>query len=98
MTITVARVGDYVFCYCVCASGKCPDGVVISGDPKTIVENRPIARVGDLCNNCCFSCCACPNTIISGDTSTIVSNKPVAHIGSSVTCGVITSGATTTLT
>jgi len=89
-----ARLGDYVFCYCGCpGTPKCPDGAVISASQDTFVENQPQARVGDICSNCCFSCCVCPNAILSGSTKTFVNSRPAAMLFSAVVCGTIVSSA-----
>lgn len=84
-----AKLGDPVFCFCACAPGICPPGNITTGAKKTLIENRPVARVGDLCSNCCFSCCPCPNAILSGDVRTLVENQPLAHNASAVFCGIV---------
>lgn len=88
-----AAIGDFVICYCAGATGACAPGMILTGSLKTIVTNRPLARVGDMCSNCCIGLCKCPNMIITGSPKTIVDNRPAAHIGSTVVCGMVTTGS-----
>lgn len=90
---TIAVLGNFVICWCFCFWGLCPPGVIITGSTSTLVENRPAARLGDLCSNCCFSCCPCPNPIIHGSFKTLIDNRPVAYSGSTVVCGTVTIGS-----
>jgi uncharacterized Zn-binding protein involved in type VI secretion len=69
-------------------------GTIISGASKIIVNDRPMARVGDIY--------ACPihgnNPIISGVTTIFGEGMLVAHVGSKTACGaVITSGSLDTV-
>ena len=80
----VARLGD---------SGS-HGGAIITGATTIIVNNRPMARVGDIY--------ACPthgtNPIISGVRSGFAEGMLVAHVGSKTACGaVIISGSPDTI-
>ncbi|MDD3484215.1 PAAR domain-containing protein [Azovibrio restrictus] len=60
-------------------------GVVVSASPATLVEGKPVARIGDLV--------ACPIPghgvckIVTGDPSTVVDGSPVARQGDKTACG-----------
>ncbi|MDR3362169.1 MAG: PAAR domain-containing protein [Desulfovibrio sp.] len=65
-------------------------GEIISAAPTIFVNNKPIARVGDMY--------ACPkhgnNPIVTGAKSVFGQGKLVAHVGSKTACGAtITSGS-----
>jgi uncharacterized Zn-binding protein involved in type VI secretion len=69
-------------------------GKIISGSDSIIVNDRPMARVGDIY--------ACPthgnNPIISGVTTIFGEGMLVAHVGSLTACGAkITSGSSNTV-
>lgn len=92
MTRPVAKLLDNVACFVPCSNGVIQSVFQI----KTFVNNRPVARVGDLCSNCCFGsnpACGCPNPIITGLPRTFVGNKPVATLGSLVIKGIVTNGS-----
>ena len=80
----VARVGDTHFC----GNPYHPPNVISSGG-ATLVDNMPIARLGDSC--------ACGAVIMEGSSQSMDDNKPVAYIGCKTQCGPfvgqITSGS-----
>lgn len=92
-----ACLGDFVMCICACKTGPCLPGSIITASHNTLINNRPAARVGDICTNCCGTCCKCPNNILTGSLKTLINNMPAATFASSVSCGVILSGSPNTI-
>ena len=60
-------------------------GVVVSASPLTIVEGKPVARIGDLVVCPVPGHGACP--IVTGDVTSIIDGKPVARQGDKTACG-----------
>lgn len=60
-------------------------GVVVSASPATIVEGKPVARIGDLVACPIPGHGVCP--IVTGDTTCIVDGSPVARQGDKTACG-----------
>ncbi len=70
-------------------------GVIVTGSPNTIDENKPSARIGDVY--------ICPihglQVIVTGSPKTIVNNRRNARISSVTSCGsVICTGAAKCIT
>jgi uncharacterized Zn-binding protein involved in type VI secretion len=85
----LCKLGDFTICFAVSIPcTPCPPGAIISASINTFVENRPVARLGDLASNCCGCPCPCPNIIIGGAIRTIVNNRPVAAAPAPVTFGM----------
>lgn len=86
--IPVARVGDV--CVGTCA-GHPPSppipmsGKILTGSGTTMIEGKPVARVGDTV----MGDCGHTGTIVKGSSATVADGKPVARIGDSVS-GVFT--------
>ena len=60
-------------------------GAIITGAPTVIVNDRPMARVGDM-----YACpIHGPNPIITGVYSVIGQEQYVAHVGSKTACGAV---------
>lgn len=71
--------------YYICKGDKTTHGgTVLEGDESSVVEGRPIARVGDkvLCPRC-----KRVTTIIQGDSAFIVSGRAIAYEGCATSCG-----------
>ncbi|MEP1522824.1 PAAR domain-containing protein [Ascidiaceihabitans sp.] len=82
--LPVARLGDKHVCP---AHG--PNAIVSGG--TALVDNRPVARVGDAC--------ACGATIVVGSSMSTNDGKPVAYLGSATSHGgVIVQGSPTAKT
>lgn len=63
-------------------------GKVIEGSPQSLVDGKPIARVGDKVT--------CPSkghggttTIVTGDPTCLIDGKPAARHGDKTACGAI---------
>ncbi len=62
-------------------------GVIITGAARTVVNGKPVARIGDLH--------ACPmpfhgvTSIITGSEDTMTEGKPNARIGDMTGCGAV---------
>jgi len=80
----VARIGDTH----ICGNPNHPPNMILTGG-QSIVEGRPVSRVGDVC--------ACGAVIIEGSSQSTDNNIPVAYMGCATQCGPfrgkITSGA-----
>lgn len=65
-------------------------GTVLEGDPTTLINGKPLARVGDK-----VFCPQCKGTfpITSGDDTSLFSDKPGARHGDSVACGATLIGS-----
>lgn len=86
----IATVGDTHTCPMVTGTVPHVGGTIISGYAKMLVNNRPVARMGDkvICTGCGMIA-----TIIKGDANVLVGGKPVAYLGCMTSHGgVITSG------
>ena len=93
-----ACLGDLVVCYCIGAFGNpCSPGFIVTASTRTIISNRPAARVGDICTNCAIGACLSPNPILTGSTKTLINNRPAAYLGSIVRCGVVSSSTSKVL-
>ena len=62
-------------------------GVIVTGAPRTFVNGRPLARLGDL------HVCPIPghgvNPIVTGSPDTITEGRPNARIGDATACGAV---------
>ena len=62
-------------------------GTIVTGSTGTIVNGKPVARMGDLH--------ACPRKghgltrIVSGSTTTLIEGKPTARMGDTTGCGAV---------
>lgn len=84
----VARVGDRHDCpiHGPFIAPNVPNVIIEGG--STILDGRPVARVGDKCS------CGC--VIVDGSTEVMCDNRPVAVVGSkTIKGGVITQGSPT---
>ena len=91
------RVGDPVACTCKCKGHRCPNGRIINGAKRTLINNRLAALTRSVTSNCCGSCCKCPNHIIRGSLTVIVEGRGLARKGDPITCGFAQHGSTNVL-
>lgn len=68
-------------------------GTVLEGAPTTVVNGKPVARVGDRVS--CPLNGHGPCTIVSGDSTTVVDGKAVARHGDQCSCGATLIASTT---
>ncbi len=86
----IATVGDTHVCPMVTGTVPHIGGTIISGSPKILLNNKPVARMGDkcICTGCGMVC-----TIVQGDANVLVDGVPIAYAGCMTSHGgVITSG------
>lgn len=68
--------------------GCFPPTPIIVGSPDVLVNNRPVARLGDaLVPHGCGNCPPHPRSISAGSGNVLVNNKKVARVGDSIGCG-----------
>jgi len=92
------RIGD-IFAGVCCCHPPIPcigmAGVIVTGAGKTITENSPDSRIGDIG----VGFCGHPTVIVSGSDTTTIENSPNARIGDVVAgCinGALITGASKT--
>ncbi len=86
----IATVGDTHTCPMVNGTVPHVGGTIITGYSKMLVNNKPVARMGDkvICTGCGMTA-----TIIQGDANILVGGMPIAYVGCMHSHGgVITSG------
>lgn len=84
--IPVARIGDVCMGICFGHFPPIPmSGKIITGSVTTIVEGRPVARMGDVV----MADCNHTGTIVKGSSAASIDGRPVARIGDDV-AGVFT--------
>lgn len=79
---SVARVGDMH----VCGNPHHPPNVIVSGG-QSIVDGRPVARIGDSC--------ACGAKIVEGSGQSKDNGKPISYLGCATQCGPYSGKITT---
>ena len=79
--IPVARLGDKHVCPI-----HGPNAITSGG--KTLVDNKPVARMGDMTG--------CGATIIMGSSMATDGGKPVAYLGCTTSCGGVIVSASPT--
>ena len=90
MSKLIATVGDTHTCPTVTGTTPHIGGTIITGYSKMLVNNRPVARMGDkvICTGCGMIA-----TIIQGDANVLVGSKRIAYVGCMTSYGgFITSG------
>ena len=71
-------------------------GVIISGAARTLVNGRPVARLGDL--HVCPIAFHGITPIVTGSLDTLTEGRPNARVGDKTACGAqILTGSTDTL-
>ena len=90
MSKLIATVGDTHTCPMVTGTTPHIGGTIITGASSMLVNNKPVARMGDkvICTGCGMMA-----TIIQGDANVLIEGKPIAYAGCMTSHGgFITSG------
>lgn len=95
-SLQALRVGDPVACTCFCKGHRCPNGKIVTGATRTLINNRLAALARSITSNCCGSCCKCPNHILRGSTTVFIEGRGVARISDPISCGRARQGSTNT--
>lgn len=78
MTIGIARIGDRTTGTCYCHPVPISvGGTIITGSDDTIVDNLPVARLGDIVK----ADCGHTGTIITASDTVVCNSRGVARLG-----------------